>query len=119
MHGSSQALSQQMPSTQKPVAHSLLFWRLSPSPSRQRPAPSQALGETQGFAKLLANEGDGQIVGGAVVGPRASELIAEVALAMQLGATVEPFAHTIRAHPTLAEVWTGAAEDWLGRCIHK
>jgi len=80
---------------------------------------AQALGETRGFAKLLARESTGEIVGGAVIGARASDLIAEVALAIQLRATVEQFARTIRAHPTLAEIWTSVAEDWLGRCIHK
>ena len=59
-----------------------------------------------------------RIIGVHIVGPQASELIAEAALAMRLEATVEDVAATIHAHPTLAETFREAMLSALGRPIH-
>lgn len=76
------------------------------------------LNHREGFVRLVA-DGDGRIVGGAIVGPEASELIAEVGLAVELGATLEDVAATVHAHPTLAEAIMEAAEHGRGQAIHR
>ncbi len=53
-----------------------------------------------------------------IVGPDASDLISELAVAIEMGATVEDLALTIHAHPTLPEAIMEAAEAALGRAIH-
>ncbi len=72
---------------------------------------SIVLGETDGFVKLIANANDGVILGGAVAGPHATELIHEIAVAMHLGATVAALASAPHYHPTLSEIWTYPAEE--------
>jgi dihydrolipoamide dehydrogenase len=61
------------------------------------------MGETEGFVKIIAHEKSDRILGVHILGPRASELIAECTLAMELCATSEDLARTIHAHPTLSE----------------
>lgn len=68
-------------------------------------------GETEGFVKLLAAEESGEILGGAVVGPHASELIHEVVVAMRFRATARDLARIPHYHPTLSEIWTYPAEE--------
>ena len=77
-----------------------------------------ALGADAGFVKLVARRADGLLVGAQVVGMEASNLIAELALAIEMGATLEDVALTIHAHPTLGEMVMEAAEVALGRPIH-
>lgn len=77
---------------------------------------AQALGETAGFVKLIAR--DERLVGAGVVGPEASELIAELTLALEVGATLEDLALAVHAHPTLAEAVHEAAEHGLGHAVH-
>jgi len=79
---------------------------------------AQAIGETRGWAKIIAGAKHGEVLGVHVVGPHASDLIAEAALAMSMEATVEEIAHTIHAHPTLPESLMEASESWLGQGIH-
>jgi dihydrolipoamide dehydrogenase len=76
-------------------------------------------GETDGFVKVVANAADGLILGVQIVGPEASDLISEVALAIEMGATVEDVALTIHPHPTLPEAIMEAAESASGRPIHQ
>jgi dihydrolipoamide dehydrogenase len=73
--------------------------------------------ETRGFVRLVADS-DGRVVGGQVVGPEASELIAEIGLAVETGVTLDELAATIHAHPTLSEATMEAAEHALGEAIH-
>ncbi len=86
--------------------------------------PFQALGkatairEREGFVKLVASADDGRLLGGTVVGPAATDLIAEIALAVQTGLTASDVAGTIHAHPTLAEAVGEAALAALGHAIH-
>jgi dihydrolipoyl dehydrogenase len=77
-----------------------------------------ALGEADGLTKIVTVGKEQRIVGVHIVGPQASELIAEAALAMRLEATAEDVAATIHAHPTLAETFREATLSALGRPIH-
>ncbi|MEB7771635.1 dihydrolipoyl dehydrogenase [Kurthia gibsonii] len=77
-----------------------------------------ALNETDGFAKIVARKEDGLILGGQIVGVGASDTIAELALAIEGGMTLEDVAMTIHAHPTLGEIIMEAAEVALGTPIH-
>jgi dihydrolipoamide dehydrogenase len=77
-----------------------------------------ALGETEGLTKIVTAGKDQRIVGVHIVGPQASELIAEATLAMRLEATVADVIATIHAHPTLAETFREAALSAAGRPIH-
>jgi len=74
---------------------------------------------TEGFVRLVADEETGFVLGGQIVGPEASELVAEVALAVEMGATLEDVAATVHTHPTLAEATMEAAEHALGQAIHR
>ncbi|MGE5598007.1 MAG: dihydrolipoyl dehydrogenase, partial [Bacteroidota bacterium] len=74
-----------------------------------------AMGETEGFVKIVADAETGRILGVHIMGPHASDLIAEGALAVRTGATLETVAWTIHAHPTLAETFMEAAEAAHGR----
>lgn len=79
---------------------------------------SHAIGEIQGQAKIIADKDKHTVLGVHIVGPRASDLIAEGALAVQTGARLEDIAHTIHAHPTLSEIMAETAEKILGKSIH-
>lgn len=71
-----------------------------------------------GLVKLIADARYGNILGAHIVGPRATELIAEAALAMTLEATAEELVATIHAHPTLSEATAEAALQINGQAIH-
>jgi len=75
------------------------------------------VGETEGFVRVVASA-DGFVLGAQIVGPEASELIAEPTLAIEMGATLEDVAATIHTHPTLSEAVMEAAENALGQAIH-
>ena len=75
------------------------------------------VGETEGFVRIVASA-DGFVLGAQIVGPEASELIAEPTLAIEMGATLEDVAATIHTHPTLSEAVMEAAENALGQAIH-
>ncbi|HZZ00630.1 MAG TPA: dihydrolipoyl dehydrogenase [Candidatus Baltobacteraceae bacterium] len=72
---------------------------------------AQCLGKTKGFVKMMADAADGRILGAAVIGPQASELIHEVIVAMNFNSTVAEFMRIPHLHPTLAEIWTYPAEE--------
>ena len=75
-------------------------------------------GHADGFVKIVAEESEGFVLGAQIVGPEASELIAELGLAIELGATLEDVAATVHTHPTLSESVMEAAENALGKAIH-
>ncbi|MCZ6689898.1 MAG: dihydrolipoyl dehydrogenase [Planctomycetota bacterium] len=77
-----------------------------------------ATGESDGFVKVIADAEDGTLLGAQIVGPEASNLIAEAALAIELGASAEDLALTVHAHPTLPESMMEAAEAAVGQAIH-
>ena len=73
-----------------------------------------ALGRDEGFTKLLFDKKSGRVVGGAMVGPLAGDLIAEVGLAIEMGADAADISLTIPPHPTLSETVAFAAEAYEG-----
>ena len=79
---------------------------------------AQAEGEIDGLVKVIAEKKTGRILGCHIVGPGASDLIAEAAVAMKLEATADSFIETIHAHPTIPEAFREAIENFEGRAIH-
>lgn len=79
---------------------------------------AKALGQTEGRVKMLAHAETDRILGVHILGPRAGDLIAEAAAAIEFGASSEDIARTSHAHPTLAEVVKEAAFAVDGRAIH-
>lgn len=77
-----------------------------------------ALNATDGFVKLVTRKEDGLVVGAQIAGASASDMIAELGLAIEAGMTAEDIAMTIHAHPTLGEITMEAAEVALGTPIH-
>jgi dihydrolipoamide dehydrogenase len=77
-----------------------------------------ALGETDGFVKVVADKATGEILGVHIVGPEATEIIHEFAVGRTLEATLEEIMHTIHAHPTLSEAALEATLAALGQAIH-
>jgi dihydrolipoamide dehydrogenase len=78
---------------------------------------SMVLGATAGMVKLVADR-DGYLLGATIMGARATDLIAEAALALSQGLTAAEVAHTVHAHPTLPEAMAEAALDVDGRAVH-
>jgi dihydrolipoamide dehydrogenase len=76
------------------------------------------MGDTDGFVKILADAKTDRVLGAHIVGPDAGTLIAEIALAMEFGASAEDVARTCHAHPTLNEVVKEAALAVDGRALH-
>jgi dihydrolipoamide dehydrogenase len=76
-------------------------------------------GEPEGFVKIVSKADDGLVLGVQIVGADASNLISEVALAIEMGATVDDIALTIHPHPTLPEAIMEASESAAGRPIHQ
>jgi dihydrolipoamide dehydrogenase len=76
------------------------------------------LGAREGFVKVVSDEKYGEILGVHIIGPRATETIAEAVMAMRLEGTVDDIAHTIHAHPTLAEAVGEAAHAAVDWAIH-
>jgi len=72
------------------------------------------IGRTEGFTKLIFDEETHRIIGGAIVGVHAGDLLAEIGLAIEMGAEAEDIGHTIHAHPTLSESVAMAAEIYDG-----
>jgi dihydrolipoamide dehydrogenase len=79
---------------------------------------ARAIGETEGFVKLIIGEAHGEILGAHIIGPEATEMIAELGLAITLEATYEEIEATIHAHPTLSESVHEAAGQAFGHAIH-
>ncbi|MBY0097724.1 dihydrolipoyl dehydrogenase [Mesobacillus maritimus] len=77
-----------------------------------------SLNESDGFMKLVTRKEDGLIIGAQIAGAGASDMIAELGLAIETGMTAEDLAMTIHAHPTLGEITMEAAEVALGNPIH-
>ena len=79
---------------------------------------AMSLMETDGFVKIVADAATDEVLGVHMVGPEVTELIAEAALAIELGATAEDIGRTIHAHPTLPEAMMEAAESVHGAAVH-
>lgn len=76
------------------------------------------LGADAGTALIVANEQDGVVLGATVVGPRAGDLIGQIALAIEMGATLTDLVEIIYAHPGLSETLQESAENALEHAIH-
>ena len=76
------------------------------------------MGEPVGMVKMISEAGSGEILGTHILGPHASDLIAESVIAMEMGATAEDLDLTIHAHPTLPEAVQEAALGTTGKMIH-
>jgi dihydrolipoamide dehydrogenase len=77
-----------------------------------------ALGETTGMVKMICSADDGKVLGMHIMGPHASDLVAEGTLAIRLGLMAKDIAHTIHAHPTLAEAVRETAMGQRDGAIH-
>jgi dihydrolipoamide dehydrogenase len=78
---------------------------------------AQVLGEAQGMVKVVA-DAEGYLLGVTIMGPRATDLIAEATLALNQGLGASELAHAVHAHPTLPEALAEAALDVAGRAVH-
>ena len=79
---------------------------------------AKAINEPQGFVKILADEKTDKVLGTHIIGPNAGEMIAEIAIAMEFGASSEDIARTCHAHPTFSEAIKEAALSVDKRPIH-
>ncbi|MBU6496908.1 MAG: dihydrolipoyl dehydrogenase [Rhodospirillales bacterium] len=79
---------------------------------------ARAMGDTDGFVKILADKTTDRILGAHILGPDAGTLIAELATAMEFGASAEDVARTCHAHPSLNEAVKEAALAVAGRALH-
>jgi len=79
---------------------------------------AQVIGEFAGQAKIVSEVGSGKVLGVHIIGPHATDLIAEGTLAIQTGATVQDLAGTIHAHPTLAEIMMETSLKAMNRSLH-
>ncbi len=79
---------------------------------------AHAMGEIAGMVKVIAEDGTDRVLGVHIIGPHASDLVHEAALAMEKGLTVQDIAGMIHAHPTLSEGLMEACEDVHGMAIH-
>jgi dihydrolipoamide dehydrogenase len=79
---------------------------------------AMAVNETEGFFKVVANKKTNELLGVHIVGPEASDLISEGALALEMHAFLEDIGLTIHPHPTLGEGFMEAAMNGLGHAIH-
>jgi dihydrolipoamide dehydrogenase len=77
-----------------------------------------ALGEREGFVKIVADEDTGEILGASLIGPEVTELLPELVLARTWELTPEEIARTVHAHPTLSEALMEAAHGVFGQPIH-
>jgi dihydrolipoamide dehydrogenase len=76
------------------------------------------LGADNGVVLVVASAGDGVLLGATVVGPRAGDLIGQMTLAIEMGATLTDLDEIIYAHPGLSEALQEGVESALGRAIH-
>ena len=79
---------------------------------------AKAIDDTEGYVKILADEKTDKVLGAHIIGPHAGELIAEIGVAMEFGASAEDIARTCHAHPTFSEAIKEAALSVDKRAIH-
>lgn len=81
-------------------------------------AKAFAMGDVEGMFKVIADKKTKKVVGAHLFGSNATEIIAELAAYMKMGATIDDIGETIHAHPTISECVMEAAHDAAGHCIH-
>ncbi len=74
--------------------------------------------EEEGFVNVVVDADNGVLLGAQIIGPHASDLISEISLALEMGATAEDIGMTVHPHPTLPEMIMEAVEAALGKAIH-
>jgi dihydrolipoamide dehydrogenase len=79
---------------------------------------AMAMGEAQGFVKWVVRADNDQLIGAHAVGPHATELISEAAVAIRTELTASELGRTVHCHPTLSEAWMEAAHAVHGTCVH-
>ncbi len=79
---------------------------------------AKAINDTEGFVKIISDEKTDQVLGAHLIGPHAGELIGEIGVAMEFGASSEDIARTCHAHPTFSEAIKEAALSVDKRAIH-
>ena len=79
---------------------------------------AKAIGDSEGFVKILADANTDKVLGAHLIGPHAGELVAEIGIAMEFGASSEDIARTCHAHPTFSEAVKEAALSVDKRAIH-
>ncbi len=79
---------------------------------------AKAAGQTDGFVKIVADAVTDRVLGAAIIGPRASDLLGEIVTTMVYGGSSEDIARTCHSHPTFSEAVKEAALDVLGRALH-
>ena len=79
---------------------------------------AKAIDEAEGFVKILADEKTDRVLGAHIIGAHAGELIGEIGVAMEFGASAEDIARTCHAHPTFSEAIKEAALSVDKRAIH-
>ncbi len=79
---------------------------------------AKAAGQTDGFVKIIADAVTDRVLGAAIIGPRASDLLGEIVTTMTYGGSSEDIARTCHSHPTFSEAVKEAALDVLGRALH-
>ena len=79
---------------------------------------AKAIDEAEGFVKIIADEKTDRVLGAHIIGPHAGELIGEIGVAMEFGASAEDIARTCHAHPTFSEAVKEAALSVDKRAIH-
>ncbi|MCH8904301.1 MAG: dihydrolipoyl dehydrogenase [Bacteroidetes bacterium] len=84
----------------------------------QASGKARAIGHTEGFVKLIFDEKYGELLGAHIVGAEATEMIAELGIAMKLETSYEEIMHSVHAHPTLSEAVMEAAMDSRGVAVH-
>ena len=78
----------------------------------------RAIGETDGFVKVLADERTDRLLGVHIIGPLAGDVLQEAVVALEFGASAEDLARTVHSHPSMSEALKEAALAALGRAIH-
>ena len=76
------------------------------------------MGENKGMIKFVFDKVTDEILGFHAIGPRATDLAAEVALAMELGATISSIGNTVHPHPTVSEAGMETAHVCQNRCVN-
>jgi len=79
---------------------------------------AKILGETQGFVKVISESSNGKLLGVHIIGPHATEMIAEAVLGLNLEVTHTELSETIHAHPTLSEAIMEACLGLDGKSLH-
>jgi dihydrolipoamide dehydrogenase len=80
---------------------------------------AMAINENVGLVKIVSEKKYGEILGGHIIGPHASDLIHEICVSIKLESTIEELMTTIHAHPSLSEAVMEAAQDVKGESVHK